>query len=75
MNSRRELSGVALASCDAGGRISYDPSVVPLADGGIVREAVLAELIPAPQSTLEMLLPGRRPLTTIGPISGRSSIG
>ncbi|MGA8386257.1 MAG: radical SAM protein [Candidatus Cybelea sp.] len=74
MNLRREPSEVALASCDAGGRISYDPSVVPLADAGIVREALPDELIPAPQSTLEMLLPGRRPLTTIGPITGRNAL-
>ena len=70
MNLRGEAS-IALASCGAGGRISYDPSLVPLADAGIVREALLDELIPAPQSTLEMLLPRRRPLTTIGPIAGR----
>ncbi len=73
MNLRGDAS-VALAWCGAGGRISYDPSLVPLADAGIVREALLDELIPAPQSTLEMLLPGRSPLTTIGPISGRTAL-
>jgi pyruvate-formate lyase-activating enzyme len=73
MNLRGDAS-VALAWCGAGGRISYDPSLVPLADAGIVREALLDELIPAPQGTLEMLLPGRSPLTTIGPISGRTAL-
>jgi pyruvate-formate lyase-activating enzyme len=73
MNLRRDAS-VALASCGAGGRISYDPSLLPLADGGIVREALLDELIPAPQGTLEMMLPRRSPLTTIGPISGRTAL-
>ena len=75
MNLRRELSEVALAWCNVpAGQICYDPSVVPLADAGIVREALPEELIPAPQSTLEMLLPGRSPLTTIGPISGRNAL-
>jgi pyruvate-formate lyase-activating enzyme len=60
---------VGLASCDEGGAISYDARLVPLADGGIVREASLDELVPAPDGTLEMLLPRRRPLTTIGPIA------
>ncbi len=58
---------IALAYCDARGRIYVDESSVPLADGGIVREPEAAELIAAPAGTLEMLLPGRRPLTTIGP--------
>jgi len=58
---------LALAYCDAKGRIYDDASSVPLADGGIVREPDAEELMPAPAGTLEMLLPGRRPLTTIGP--------
>ena len=60
-----------LAYCDAHGRIYYDDAVTPLADGGIVREAAPDELIPAPDGTVEMILPGRRPLTTIGPSSDR----
>ena len=68
----RERPSVELASCDAGGGISYDTGLVPLADGGLVREASLEELIPAPPGTLEMILPQRRPLTTIGPIAERS---
>lgn len=70
----RERSPVRLASCDAGGGIAYDADLVPLADGGLVREASLAELIPAPSGTLEMVLPQRRPLTTIGPIAERSAL-
>ena len=70
----RERRSVELASCDAGGGISYDAGLVPLADGGLVREASLEELIPAPPGTLEMILPQRHPLTTIGPIAERSGL-
>lgn len=56
-----------LAFCDERGRIYFDDGITPLADGGIVREAEDAELIPAPEGTVETMLPGRRPLTTIGP--------
>ncbi|MEO6835133.1 MAG: radical SAM protein [Candidatus Tumulicola sp.] len=59
-----------LAYCDAKGRIYSDESTIPLADGGIVREADADELIPAPDGTVEMILPGRRPLTSIGPAAG-----
>lgn len=71
---RSEERAVGLASCDAGGGISYDGNLVPLADGGLIREASLDELIPAPQGTLEMVLPQRRPLTAIGPIARRSAM-
>jgi pyruvate-formate lyase-activating enzyme len=47
---------------------------VPLADGGLVREAQAAELIAAPAGAVEMMLQARRPLTTIGPIAGRSAL-
>jgi len=56
-----------LAYCDAAGRIYFDESIAPLADGGIVRPPLPQELIPAPPGTVEAMLPGRRPLTTIGP--------
>jgi pyruvate-formate lyase-activating enzyme len=69
-----EANAVGLASCDSIGRIAYDPGLVPLADGGVVREVSVEELIPAPAGTLEMTLPGRRPLTTIGPIGGRCAM-
>jgi pyruvate-formate lyase-activating enzyme len=71
---RAERREAALASCDARGRISFDPSIAPLADGGIVREARSDELIPAPAGTLEMLLPRRAPLTTIGPLADRNAL-
>ncbi len=65
---------MALASCDARGRIAYDPRLVPLADGGLVREPRTEELIEAPEGTVPMLLPQRHPLTTIGPIAGRTAM-
>ena len=61
------MTRFALAYCDARGRIYDDEEMAPLADGGIVREPDVAELIPAPAGTIDMVLPGRRPLTTIGP--------
>lgn len=67
-------SPVGLVSCDSGGAIEYDPRFVPLADGGIVREAVPAELIAAPEGVVEMLLPRRAPLTTIGPLAERTAM-
>lgn len=70
----REEHTVGLASCDVKGQIFYDAALVPLADGGLVREALTDELIPAPPGTLEMTLPQRRPLTTIGPIAGRNAL-
>lgn len=57
---------IGLAYCDREGRIYYDDTRVPLADGGIVREALPDELIPAPPGTVEMILPGRRALTADG---------
>ncbi len=69
-----EAAGVGLASCDARGRFAFDADLVPLADGGFVRKALLDELIPAPPGTLEMVLPQRRPLTTIGPIAARTAM-
>jgi pyruvate-formate lyase-activating enzyme len=62
-----------LAYCDARGRIYYDVSKTPLADGGVIREAQADELIPAPAGTLRMILPGRRPVTTHG-VSGRRHV-
>jgi pyruvate-formate lyase-activating enzyme len=63
-----------LAYCDAKGRIYYDEGAHPLADGGLVRDPSLDELILAPEGTVEMILPGRRPLTTIGPADGRYAL-
>lgn len=63
-----------LAYCDAKGRIYYDEATVPLADGGLVREVERDELILAPEGTVEMILPRRRPLTTIGPADARYAL-
>jgi len=63
---------VRLASCDDRGGISFDSEIAPFADGGIVREPTPGELIPAPAGTIEYVLPGRMPLTSIGPIGGRN---
>jgi pyruvate-formate lyase-activating enzyme len=70
----REARARGLASCDPHGGIAYDSSLIPLADGGIVREAFPRELIPAPSATLEIMLPERPPLTTIGPIAARNAM-
>ncbi len=67
-------SPVGLVSCDAAGAIKYDPRFEPLADGGIVRQISPAELIPAPEGIVKMLLPRRAPLTTIGPLAERTAM-
>jgi pyruvate-formate lyase-activating enzyme len=61
-----------LASCDEDGAIWFDSDIAPFADGGIVREPEPGELIPAPAGTIEYVLPGRTPLTALGPIAGRN---
>jgi pyruvate-formate lyase-activating enzyme len=63
-----------LAYCDRDGRIYYDDARTPLADGGIVREVHPDELIPAPPGTVQMILPGRRALTTWGTMRGRYAL-
>ena len=55
-----------LAYCDRRGNIYYDERLEPLADGGIVRRALDAELIPAPAGYVPMILPGRRPFLSTG---------
>jgi pyruvate-formate lyase-activating enzyme len=62
-----------LVSCDSAGAIEYDERLVPLADGGLVREAARDELIAAPAGIVQMMLPDRSPLTTIGPIAERTA--
>jgi len=57
---------VGLAYCDRASRIYFDEKLRPLADGGIVREPKLGELIPAPPGAVPLILPGRRPRTTAG---------
>jgi pyruvate-formate lyase-activating enzyme len=63
-----------LAYCDRAGRIYYDETRTPLADGGIVREAQRDELIPAPPGTVQVILPGRRARTTRGVVRGRYTL-
>lgn len=69
-----ERNFAGLASCDERGRISFDAEIAPLADGGLVREPQRDELIPAPAGTIEYVLPGRTPLTSLGPIADRSAL-
>jgi pyruvate-formate lyase-activating enzyme len=57
---------IGLAYCDKAGRVYFDESREPLADGGIVREVQPDELIPAPEGTMPMVLPGRHPLLREG---------
>ncbi|HET6894038.1 MAG TPA: radical SAM protein [Candidatus Baltobacteraceae bacterium] len=57
---------IGLAYCDKAGRIYFDEEREPLADGGIVRAIERDELIPAPQGTVPMILPGRHPLLRDG---------
>ncbi len=65
---------IGLAYCDRAGRIYYDEGLEPLADGGIVRPALRDELIPAPPGSVEMILPGRRALTTHGALRGKYAL-
>jgi len=51
-----------LAYSDAVGRIYFDESSAPLADGGAIRPPRGDELIPAPPGTVPTMLPGRVPL-------------
>ncbi len=67
-------TAIGLASCAFDGGIYFDPSPAPLGDGGLVREVSRDELILAPAGTAQFALPGRRPLTTIGPIAGRNAL-
>ena len=60
-----------LAYCDRQGRIYFDESQTPLADGGDLHEAAPDELIPAPPGSVEVILPGRRALTARGTKRGQ----
>jgi pyruvate-formate lyase-activating enzyme len=55
-----------LAYTDARGRIYFDETRAPLADGGIERAPHPEELIPAPPGTVTTMLPGRMPLLAGG---------
>jgi pyruvate-formate lyase-activating enzyme len=58
----RAAARAGLAYADAPGRIYFDESAAPLADGGFVRAPRPEELIPAPPGTVTALLPARTPL-------------
>jgi pyruvate-formate lyase-activating enzyme len=57
---------IGLAYTDARGRVFFDETRAPLADGGIERPPLREELIPAPPGTVTTMLPGRTPLLTTG---------
>ncbi len=57
---------IGQAYADTHGRVYFDECAAPLADGGLVREPLAEELIPAPPGTVTTLLPGRRPLIVGG---------
>jgi pyruvate-formate lyase-activating enzyme len=65
---------IGLAYCDKAGRIYFDEEREPLADGGIVREIERDELIPAPQGTVPMILPGRHPVLRDGSTARRYAL-
>jgi pyruvate-formate lyase-activating enzyme len=62
---------IGLAYTDARGRIYFDESRTPLADGGIERSPLRDELIPAPPGTVTTMLPGRSPLLSGGRAADR----
>lgn len=55
-------SAIGLAYADPKGRIYFDDSQTPLADGGDVRLPRRDELIAAPKGAVPTMLPGRGPL-------------
>jgi pyruvate-formate lyase-activating enzyme len=63
-----------LAYADARGRIFFDGTREPLADGGRVRAPLANELIPAPPGTVPAMLPGRAPLLAHGNASRRTAL-
>ena len=65
---------IGLAYCDKAGRIYFDETREPLADGGIVRRVEPSELLPAPPGCVPMVLPGRRPLLTEGTAKRRFAL-
>jgi pyruvate-formate lyase-activating enzyme len=60
-----------LAYTDTRGRIFFDETRSPLADGGVERPARREELIPAPPGTVMSMLPGRMPLLATGGVAAR----
>jgi pyruvate-formate lyase-activating enzyme len=69
------IGSIGLAYTDRRGRIFFDEGREPLADGGIVRPVLRAELIRAPRGTVSVMLPGRSPLLRRGTASRRTVLG
>ncbi len=65
---------IGLAYCDRRGRVYYDQSVEPLADGGQIRRALPDELISLPAGSVTMILPGRHPLSTRGVLDEKYAV-
>ncbi len=65
---------IGLAYCDKAGRIYFDEHREPLADGGAVRAVEPGELVPAPDGTVPMVLPGRHPLLREGTAKRRYAL-
>jgi pyruvate-formate lyase-activating enzyme len=67
---------VGLAYSDAQGRVYFDETKSPLADGGIVREVRPDELIPLPPGAIVSMLPGRAPKLAAGrAVPKRTALG
>ncbi|MGH7330419.1 MAG: radical SAM protein, partial [Polyangiaceae bacterium] len=66
---------IGLAYTDTRRRIFFDSKSEPLADGGLVRGVLRAELIRAPRGTVPVMLPGRTPLVRRGRNSRRTALG
>lgn len=62
---------IGLAYTDSRGRIFFDETRAPLADGGRERAPLPDELIPAPRGTVTTMLPGRSPLLANGEVARR----
>jgi pyruvate-formate lyase-activating enzyme len=60
-----------LAYSDARGRVFFDATKSPLADGGIVRGVRAGDLIPLPAGAIVSMLPGRSPLLAGGATAAR----
>ena len=65
---------IGLAYTDGRGRIYYDETRSPLADGGVERLPRRDELIPAPPGAVTTMLPGRMPLLAGGVAARRTAL-
>ncbi len=68
------MSSTGLAYAGATGRVYFDASQRPLADGGLLRPPSQDELIPAPPGAVTALLPGRIPLLDEGSAARRTAL-